>query len=386
MSPVSDQFWVLTDKGWVSEAENHFLILTGDMSHVLPLVAMKGCRDNSSTFSFKTLLYGLFGHLSRCHWWLPSVCLWIHANMVTNTKEQTAISKGPEARCLPVFRPPRLLCIEKQSLLEGGRESGALSLAKVLGWGQKRNMLPETVTPKQVSCLARTTERGHPKIMLLRTLDKPHHVLHPHPFFSSRLRHWGHLLSWENTRWCGAGSISPDPGNKTRHVLYFSASQLNFCVKRPVPRNTGKKAHQTGAVSGPRGLSLPTLTEIFEFLPFWHLQLGDISAPSQPAEGKGVILLSRTLGKSSKAFACQRHLCSGFPLRNLSREAEPRTIWNPPTSSLSFHNFDPTLGQGIFSSLWESEGIGKKLCCLDMCAFSKTMKTTAWGGGGRVCV
>lgn len=167
---------------------------------------------------------------------------------------------------------------------------------------------------------------------------------------------------------------------EARHdIAYFSASQLNFCVKCPVPRNTGKKAHLTGAVSGPRGLSLPTLAEIFEFLTFWHLQLGDISAPSQPVEGKGVILLSHALGKSSKVLACQRHLCSGFSLRGFAREAEPRAIRNPPTSSLPFHHFDPTLGQGIFSNLWESEGIGKKLCYLDMCAFSKTMKTQ-WPG------
>ena len=74
MSPVSDQSWVLTGNEWVSEAEDHLLILTGDMSRVPPLVAMKGCRDNFYSFSFKMLLYGRFGHLRRCHWWLPSVC------------------------------------------------------------------------------------------------------------------------------------------------------------------------------------------------------------------------------------------------------------------------------------------------------------------------
>ena len=184
-------------------------------------------------------------------------------------------------------------------------------------------MLPETVTPKQVSCLARTTERGHPKIMLLRTLDKPHRVLHPHPFFSSRLRHWGHLLSWENTRQCGAGSISPEARRDMcfifLHLNSISVSSAQFpgILERKLIKQEPCQVC---------GLTLPTLTEIFEFLPFWHLQLGDISAPSQPVEGKGVILLSRALGKSSKAFACQRHLCSGFPLRDLAREAEPRAI------------------------------------------------------------
>ena len=94
--PVSDQSWVLTGNERVSEPENHLLILTGDMLRVPPLVAMKGCRDNSYTFSFKMLLYGRFGHLRWCHWWLPSVCLcgcgcvqiWL----------QTPRSKQPQAR------------------------------------------------------------------------------------------------------------------------------------------------------------------------------------------------------------------------------------------------------------------------------------------------
>lgn len=56
----------------VSEAESHLLILTSDMSHVLPLVAMKGCQDNSYTFDPHVLSkfsqYGHFEHLRRCHW------------------------------------------------------------------------------------------------------------------------------------------------------------------------------------------------------------------------------------------------------------------------------------------------------------------------------
>lgn len=62
-----------------------------------------------------------------------------------------------------------------------------------------------------------------------------------------------------------------------------------------------------------------------------------------------------------------------------------------PSETHQLHHFPsiilkPTSGQGIFSSLWESEGISKKFCCLDMCAFSKTMKTQRPGVEVGVCV
>lgn len=122
--PVSDQSWVLTGNERVSEPENHLLILTGDMLRVPPSSGHERLQGQFLHLFFQNALVWTlrtFKMMSLVTAICVPVWLWMRANMVTNTKEQTATSKAPEARCLPVFRPPRLLCTEKQSLPEGGK-------------------------------------------------------------------------------------------------------------------------------------------------------------------------------------------------------------------------------------------------------------------------
>ena len=92
---------------WVSEAESHLLILTSDMSHVLPLVDMKGCQDNSYTFdprSFKILsIWTLWTSrtMSLVIAFCTYVWMWMHANVVTNSHKQ-----GPKVKVSSSVQTP----------------------------------------------------------------------------------------------------------------------------------------------------------------------------------------------------------------------------------------------------------------------------------------
>lgn len=319
---MSGQLWALKGNEQC-EAESYLLILASDMSHVLPLVAMKVARTSPIH-----LIHIFFGHLRWCHCWLFSISMWGCGCMKMGL--QILRSKEPQSRPpnQDVFQcsDPWLSHRWQQPPGEGERMRGSES-GQCIRWGQEGTILSEILISKHGSCSTRATGRGQPQIRFVRSWEAQTslNLFSILSYLSSTPCDAGlpAVLGEHETAWCR--SRLPTLREEDMSFALFFGFWIQFLYQVPIPRSPGSKSQWMGAPLGPCYCSLVNSAEMFGFTFIWGYFYSQSASWGH---------------RSHSAFLCPWRVIKGpavVPsLRSWWGSRVQGPIWNPPSFLLSF--------------------------------------------------